>query len=224
VSARNLFRKTTGGGRRGFALLALAVVGIMVFGMGFIGFVGAGQPQSGPPPKSAPPTPSASPTKPSASPHALSMKSSAPEVLSIPAMKVRSHLEVLGQKNSKYVDLPTKPSQPGWYKKSVTPGQIGIATIIGYIRRSPKVPGVFVHLNKLHKGDRMSISRKDKSTAVFAVDRVKAYSEKNFSSQEVYGQTKPRAEVRIITCGGTLRAGDPKGNVVVFAHLVDVAD
>lgn len=224
MSAGNFLRKTVGGGRRGFALLTLAVVGVMVFGMGFIGFVGAGGPRSGAAPKADDVKPSASPTKPSASPHALSMKSSTPEVLSIPAMKVRSHLEVLGQKNSKYVELPKKPSEPGWYKKSVTPGQLGIATIIGYIRRSPTVPGVFVHLKKLHEGDRISISRKDHSTAVFKVDKVKSYSEKNFSTKEVYTLTQRRAEVRVITCGGTLKPGDPKGNVVVFAHLTHVSN
>lgn len=223
MSARKRLRKTIGKGRRGFALLALAVVGIMVFGMGFIGFAGVGGPQSGAAPRPADLKPTLSPETPSPTPQPLKMKSSTPEVLSIPAMKVRSHLAVLGQKDSKYVALPKKPSQPGWYTKSVTPGELGIATIVGYIRRSATVPGVFVHLDDLHKGDRFGISRKDKSTAVFEVDKIKSYTMKNFSTKEVYTQTEKRAEVRLITCGGTLKPGDPKGNVVVFAHLVRAA-
>ena len=223
MNVRKFIRKTVGGGRRGFALLTLAVVGVLVFGMGFIGFAGSGAgsatgSETPRPSASATPQPSASP---SSSPRPLSMASSTPEELSIPAMKVDSHLQVLDKNGSKYVELPKKPSRPGWYKKSATPGELGIATVIGYIRQSKTKPGVFVHLAKLNKGDHINISRKDKKTAVFQVDKVKSYTQKKFSTDEVYGQTEKRAELRIITCGGTLKAGDPPSNVVVFAHLVN---
>ncbi len=227
MKVRKFIRKTIGGGRRGFALLTLAVVGVLILGTGLIGLAetpadSASDPETPRPSTSATPQPSASPS-PSA-PRALSMESSIPQELSIPAMKVEARLQVLDQEGSKYVDLPKKASQPGWYKESATPGELGISTLIGYIRKSKSVPGVFVHLGKLEKGDHITITRKDKSEAVFRVDKVKSYPQKKFSEDEVYGQTKRRSELRIITCGGTLKPKDPPSNVVVFAHLVNPAD
>jgi sortase (surface protein transpeptidase) len=152
------------------------------------------------------------------------MTASDPETIKIPAMKVDASLEKLKQKKSKYVSLPKKASQPGWYTQSATPGELGIATVVGYIRKSAKVPGIFVHLKSLDKGDKIKITRDDGSDATFSVDRIKVYSTKNFDSDEVYGQSKPRAELRLITCGGKLHHDDPNGNVVVFAHLIDQSE
>jgi hypothetical protein len=225
VSVRRRLRKTFGGGRRGFALLTLAVVGVVIVAMGTIGVIGSqagGAAGSVNPRTSATPTAAASPPPSSAKP--LSLDASTPQELTIPAMHVHSRLQSLGKKNAKYIELPTTPRRAGWYKKSAAPGELGVATVIGYIRKSSDKPGVFVHLNKLHKGDRISISRKDRTTAIFRVDKIKSYTVKNFSADDVYGQTERRAELRIITCGGTLKPGDPRGNVVVFAHLVDTAD
>lgn len=222
MSSRSRARSTYGGGRRRiFVLLVLAVVGVLVFGLtlGRLGNNQAGSPGAAPTSPSATPSgPSASPTPSAATP--LSLEASDPKSIKIPAMKVSASLEELGKKQSKYVALPQKPSEPGWYKQSATPGELGIATVIGYIRKSADVPGVFVHLAKLDKGDHITITRDDGSTAVFTVDKIKSYSQKGFDSDEVYGQAKPRAELRLITCGGKLHADDPKGNVVVFAHLI----
>lgn len=226
MSSRSRRRSTFGGGRQRFiVLLVLAVVGVLFLGRALVGL---GQDQAGSPgaapdrsaPTSASPTPSATPT-PSPTPSPLSLTASKPKSIKIPSMKVDTSLDPLDKKKSKYVTLPKKPSEPGWYEQSATPGELGIATVIGYIRKSAEVPGVFVHLKKLDKGDHITIARADGSKAVFAVDRVKSYTEKDFDSDAVYGQSKPRAELRLITCGGTLKPKDPPGNVVVFAHLIE---
>ena len=221
MSSRSRARSTYGGGRRRvLVLLVLAVVGVLIFGLtlGRLGDNKAASPGAAPASPSATPTPTASPTPSTAAP--ISLEASDPKSIKIPTMKVNASLEGLGKKQSKYVALPKKPDTPGWYKQSATPGELGIATVIGYIRKSADVPGVFVHLAKLEKGDHITITRDDGSRAVFAVDKIKSYSLKGFDSDEVYGQPKPRAELRLITCGGKLKPKDPKGNVVVFAHLI----
>ncbi|SDR81879.1 sortase domain-containing protein [Microlunatus soli] len=225
MNSRSRRRSTFGVGRQRFiVLLVLAVVAVLFLGRALAGF---GQDQAGSPgaepsptaPTSASPSPSETPTPSAAAP--LSLTASKPKSIKIPSMKVDTDLDPLGKKQSKYVVLPKKPAEPGWYEQSATPGELGISTVIGYIRKSAKVPGVFVHLKKLDKGDHITISRADGTDAVFAVDRVKSYTEKDFDSDEVYGQSKPRAELRLITCGGTLKPKDPPGNVVVFAHLIE---
>lgn len=224
MSSRSRRRSTFGGGRQRFiVLLVLAVVGVLFLGRALTGI---GQDQAGAPgakpspsvPTSATPSPSATPTP---TPSPVSLTASKPKSIKIPSMKVDTSLDPLGKKQSKYVVLPKKPGEPGWYEQSATPGELGISTVIGYIRKSADVPGVFVHLKKLDKGDHITISRADGTDAVFTVDKVKSYTEKDFDSDEVYGQSKPRAELRLITCGGTLNPKDPPGNVVVFAHLIE---
>lgn len=225
MSSRSSRRSTFGGGRQRFiVLLVLAVVAVLFLGSALtgIGQDQADSPGAGPNrsnPASASPTPSKTPS-PKATPSPLSLTASKPKSVKIPTMKVDTSLDSLGKKKSKYVSLPKKPAKPGWYAQSATPGELGISTMIGYIRKSEKVPGVFQHLKKLDKGDHITVTREDGSDAVFAVDKIKSYTEKNFDSDEVYGQSKPKAELRLITCGGTLKPNDPPGNVVVFAHLI----
>lgn len=152
------------------------------------------------------------------------MEPSTPRTLHISAMGVNTPLSKLGKKKSTdQVELPSKATRPGWYDQSATPGEPGIATIVGYISKSKVGDGVFAKMAKLKKGSTLSIERKDGSTAVFRVDKIKSYAVGKFNSKEVYGDTK-RAEVRLITCGGTMHKKDKPGNVVVFGHLIEARD
>ncbi len=226
--------RTTGVGRRGFALLTLAVVGALAFGTGLVGLLGnppgsADGPAATPPPSmsarpSDTPTPSATPSDDSPrAAGAIDMPASPPKTMSIPAMNVDTGLQKLSKKG-KFIELPKKAGKPGWFDGSATPGEPGISTVIGYIRKSESKPGVFARMKKLDKGDQITITRKDGREAIFQVDKIKSYSVKKFDAEEVYGLDERRAELRIITCGGTLDKDDPPSNVVVYAHLVQGTD
>lgn len=53
------------------------------------------------------------------------------------------------------------------------------------------------------------------------IDRVAAYAKAAFPTHQVYGDTTNRAELRLITCGGSYdEDAGYLGNVVAFAHLV----
>jgi sortase (surface protein transpeptidase) len=226
VKARTRVRKAVvGGGRRAlWVLLAVAVAGVLTLGM-IRGGPQANQAAPSPAPPDGAPTSAARSPEATASdapsPEPLKMGSSRPATIAVPAIKVDARLQVLGQKKDNLVELPKKPRKPGWYKKSATPGELGIATVVGYIRKSADEPGVFNRLGKLDKGDRIEITRANDSVAIFKVDKIKFYPVEKFSTEEVYGLSEPRAELRVITSGGSLEPGDPRGNAVVFAHLVD---
>jgi sortase (surface protein transpeptidase) len=148
------------------------------------------------------------------------MDPSEPTSLIVPAMELREPLLELGtKKDEDFVELPP-PSRAGWFTKSVTPGEVGIATIVGYIRNSANQPGVFSNLADLTKGDKISVKRDDGTKAVFRVNQIETYAEGKMSQVEVYALTD-RPELRLITSGGKMHPDDPAGNVVVFAHLVD---
>lgn len=68
----------------------------------------------------------------------------------------------------------------------------------------------------------MKVTRADKRTAVFTVDKVKTYTKDEFPDDKVYGATG-RPELRLLTCGGRFdKKNGYSANVVVFAHLTSL--
>jgi hypothetical protein len=65
------------------------------------------------------------------------------------------------------------------------------------------------------------ITLADGNTARFTVDRVVSYPKAHFPTLAVYGAT-PRAELRLITCGGSFdrNSGHYLNNTVAYAHLL----
>ncbi len=75
----------------------------------------------------------------------------------------------------------------------------------------------------LNPGNTVRVARADGKVAVFTVDRVKTYAKDDFPDKEVYGATG-RPELRLLTCGGAFdRKTGYDANIVVFAHLTDIA-
>lgn len=72
----------------------------------------------------------------------------------------------------------------------------------------------------MRPGDTVDITRTDRTTAVFTVDRVKAYPKAEFPTDLVYKGDFTRSEIRLVTCGGPVDSrNEYRDNVVVFGHL-----
>jgi len=80
---------------------------------------------------------------------------------------------------------------------------------------------VFYDLRHLQVGARLTVTRRDGSTAVFAVTRVQQVPKGSFPTQQVYGDVDHPA-LRLITCGGSFdhSAHSYRDNIVVFADLL----
>ena len=148
---------------------------------------------------------------------------SLPVQLEIPQIQVRTPLLQLGLNADQTVQAPplAKDSPAGWYKYSPTPGELGPAVILGHVDSADHGPGVFFKLGGLPPGATLSVTRADRSTAVFRVDRVVSYPKDQFPTLEVYGNTDT-AQLRLVTCGGTFDPSSHKyqSNVIAFATLV----
>ena len=168
-------------------------------------------PTSGPPEAAAPTTPDFGPI----------MEPSPPVSLAIPSIGVNTKgiVDLTLDKNGK-LQAPTDFAKAGWYAAGPTPGEFGPAVVGAHVD-SKSGPAVFYRLGSLKKGATVSVVRKDGSTARFVVDRVERYSKANFPTATVYGDTKGRAELRLITCGGAFdqSTGHYVDNIVAFAHL-----
>ncbi|WP_330335012.1 class F sortase [Streptomyces sp. NBC_00536] len=145
---------------------------------------------------------------------------SPPRRIRIPAIRVDAALTGLGLEpdGSLAAPPPARRDLAGWYRDGTTPGAVGTAVLAGHVDTA-KGPAVFYRLGALRRGAVIEVTRADGRTAVFTVHAVEVYDARAFPDRLVYGPA-PRAELRVITCGGGFspRTGY-QGNVVVFAHL-----
>jgi sortase (surface protein transpeptidase) len=143
-----------------------------------------------------------------------------PVSLTIPAIGVKTSIIHLGLEANGTLQVPSSTTVVGWYTDSPRPGAVGSAVIAGHVD-SYTGPGVFYFLRDLKAGERVYVTRADKSVAVFSVTSVESYAKAAFPSSIVYGPA-PDAELRLITCGGAFdrTTGHYLSNVIAYATLV----
>ncbi|MFC8174592.1 class F sortase [Streptomyces sp. NPDC057325] len=175
-------------------------------------------------PKSTP-SPKAVPRPRGASQGALApLPRSRPTAVAVPAITIEAPVTDLDLDKKGQLATPPadNPSIVGWYAKGPTPGERGTAVVVGH-RDTLTGPAVFLNLGVLNPGNTVRVARADGKVAVFTVDRIKTYAKDDFPDEEVYGATG-RPELRLLTCGGAFdRKTGYEANIVVFAHLTDIA-
>ncbi|WP_329128732.1 class F sortase [Streptomyces sp. NBC_01476] len=147
---------------------------------------------------------------------------SEPARLRIPAIGVDTAVMSLGLAADGTVRVPpiAAHAPAGWYDGSPTPGQTGPSVILGHVTVGKYGDGVFLHLDRMHKGDTVMVARKDGTVATFTVDSVQTVAKSHFPTSAVYGNVDHPA-LRLITCGGTrvTGGGGYTDNVIVYASL-----
>ncbi|MCX5367643.1 class F sortase [Streptomyces sp. NBC_00103] len=150
---------------------------------------------------------------------------SVPVGLWIPAIGVDTPVMRLGLAADGTVGVPPveEHDRAGWYENSPTPGQTGPSVILAHVTVGTYGDGVFRHLDRLRRGDRIRARLENGTTAEFAVTEVTTVDKAEFPTEKVYGNVD-RPELRLITCGGP-RAGDGyRDNVIVFAALTPAGE
>jgi len=142
-----------------------------------------------------------------------------PVSLTIPSIGVKTSVIHLGLQSNGTLQVPSTTTVVGWYTESPRPGAVGSAVIAGHVD-SKSGPGVFYFLRELKAGDKVYVTRADKSVAVFTVTTVQSYPKTSFPTSIVYGPA-PDAELRLITCGGDFdwATGHYLSNVIAYASL-----
>ncbi|MEU5596046.1 class F sortase [Streptomyces sp. NPDC020298] len=150
--------------------------------------------------------------------HALSR--SVPVRLRIPSIGVDTPVLRLGLASDGSVQVPpiTAHDRAGWYRHSPTPGQVGPSVILGHVTVGAYGDGVFRHLDRLRRGDRIAARLENGTSAEFTVTTVRTVAKADFPTEEVYGDVH-RPELRLITCGGARTGDGYRDNVIVFAAL-----
>jgi sortase (surface protein transpeptidase) len=139
-----------------------------------------------------------------------------PVEIRIPAIALAAPLIQLGVQTSGELEVPQDYNQVGWYKYGSIPGQPGPAVFAGHLD-SPTAPAIFYRLRELQPGHAVEVTLSDGSTVRFKVTKSASFSQDQFPTDAVYGQT-PQPEIRLITCDGLFNDRDHRysNNLVVF--------
>ncbi|WP_320782188.1 class F sortase [Streptomyces sp. CRN 30] len=146
-----------------------------------------------------------------------------PRRLDIPGLGVRAPVVGRGLDAAGALEPPPfdRPGTVGWWTAGTAPGTAGTALMVGHVDTETR-PAVFYRLSTLKPGETIRVLRTDSEVAEFTVDDVAVLPREGFDARRAYGQHRPgRAELRLITCGGTYdRVSDSyTANVVVSAYL-----
>ncbi|MEU1127228.1 class F sortase [Streptomyces sp. NPDC005899] len=147
----------------------------------------------------------------------------APLRVEIPSMSVAAPVVRRGLDAEGAVEPPPfgTPNAVGWYSAGTEPGTAGAALFVGHVDTETE-PAVFYGLSTARPGERIRVSRSDGTVAVFTVDDVHVHTRARFDAEKAYGPRRGgRAELRLITCGGTYdrESHAYTANVVVSAYL-----
>ncbi|MEU0742566.1 class F sortase [Streptomyces sp. NPDC006134] len=146
-----------------------------------------------------------------------------PQRLDIPGLGIQAPVVARGLDARGALDPPPfgQAGSVGWYAAGATPGAAGTALMVGHVDTDTR-PAVFYKVSTLKPGDTIRVLRADREVAEFTVDDVQVLARDRFDAHQAYGpRASGRAELRLITCGGTFdrTAGAYTANVVVSAYL-----
>jgi len=150
-----------------------------------------------------------------------------PQRVDIPELGVQAPVVARGLDRLGAIDPPPydQSGVVGWYASGTRPGAAGTALLVGHVDTETR-PAVFYKVSTLRQGATIRVTRADGKVAEFTVDDVKVLPRDRFDAQQAYGTRQSgRAELRLITCGGTFDRATRTytANVVVSAYLTGTA-
>ncbi|MFD3502798.1 class F sortase [Streptomyces sp. NPDC058678] len=146
-----------------------------------------------------------------------------PQRVDIPYLGVQAPVVARGLDREGAIDPPPfgLSGVVGWYAGGVRPGAAGTALMVGHVDTETR-PAVFYKLSSLKPGETVRVIRDDGKVAEFTVDDVRVVTRDHFDAQQAYGPRQTgRAELRLITCGGSFDRASRSytANVIVSAYL-----
>ncbi|MFJ4617875.1 class F sortase [Streptomyces sp. NPDC088812] len=160
-------------------------------------------------------------------PAAKPLGAALPQRIDIPELGVQAPVVARGLDVRGGIDPPPydQAGVVGWYGAGVKPGAAGTALMVGHVDTETR-PAVFYKLSTLEAGETIRVARADGKVAEFTVDDVEVVQRDRFDARQAYGtRATGRAELRLITCGGTFdrASGSYSANVIVSAYLTGTA-
>ena len=143
-----------------------------------------------------------------------------PKRIVIPKLGVDAFIKKQGVNKKGEMSVPGSIHTVGWYDGSAKPGDVGAMLLAGHVS-GPTMAGVFKKLDKLNRGDKITIEQGDGKIREYAVVFSEKFSKDSVDMQKALTAiTLGRAGVNLITCTGALIPGHPEFSerLVVYAE------
>ena len=165
-----------------------------------------------------PEAPTAGPSTPTQQ-EAVAVGAGEPSRIVIPSIRVDAPVIDLELAADGTLEVPSVPTDTGWWREGPDPGERGAAVIVGHVD-SRTGPAVFYDLRNLQQGDEITVVSDSGALTTFVVERMARYPKDQFPTQEVYGLTS-EPELRLVTCDGWFDRGTGHyvDNLVAYASL-----
>ncbi|MFI6933347.1 class F sortase [Streptomyces sp. NPDC050287] len=146
-----------------------------------------------------------------------------PQRVDVPELGIQAPVVARGLDGQGAIDPPPfdQAGVVGWYADGASPGAAGTALMVGHVDTETR-PAVFYKISAMKPGETVRVVRDDGKVAEFTVDDVQVVTRDHFDAQQAYGPRRTgRAELRLITCGGTFdrETRSYTANVIVSAYL-----
>jgi LPXTG-site transpeptidase (sortase) family protein len=125
-----------------------------------------------------------------------------PVRLKIPKIKVNAVIDYVGLTPQGTMGIPTVPSRAAWFKLGARPGEAGSAVISGHVNWYNGAYSIFLNLNKLKPGDKISVLDDKGATISFVVRQIVTYGA-NQDATNIFSNADGLAHLNLITCSGT---------------------
>lgn len=151
------------------------------------------------------------------------IEGAAPRSVEVPSIGIEAPVVPRGLDEDGAIEPPPfdTPQTVGWYGDGIQPGAEGAALLVGHVDTETE-PAVFYGLSAARPGAKVEVTRTDGTVAEFTIEDVQVFTRARFNAAKAYGPREDgRAELRLITCGGTYdrEAHTYTANVVVSAYL-----
>lgn len=125
-----------------------------------------------------------------------------PVRLTISSININTTIDYVGLTPDGSMDIKANPEVVGWYMIGPRPGDKGSAVIAGHYGWQPNgKPAIFNDIQKLHKGDELSVVDQQGQSVTFVVREIRKYNP-DADATAVFKSSDDGSHLNLITCNG----------------------
>ncbi len=124
-----------------------------------------------------------------------------PAKLSIPSLGVNAPVEQVSVKADGTMGTPTKFGDVAWYAPGSKPGSQGNSVFAGHVNNALTTSGIFEHLDRVKKGDYVTVSDEAGRTLVYRVFSTSTQPMSDEPAAAIFSTSGPHKLI-LITCAG----------------------
>lgn len=146
-----------------------------------------------------------------------------PVRITIPALKIDTFVEQLGERADGSMATPTNPSNVAWYSYGAIPGENGNVVMAGHLDRADGSPAAFWNLAKLKAGDEVIVYDSIQTAYHYTVTDQQSYPYNKAPLDQIFGFDLV-SRLNLITCRGNWDRNRQtySQRLVVYTELVEI--